>query len=357
MSKIVILGDCHFGARGDSVDFLCYFEKFYTEVFFPYLLENNIKTVIQLGDLFERRKYINFNSLRAARRFFFSKFDEYGIKLITLLGNHDVSYKNTLQVNSATLLLNEYISIDIYDKFGTVEIEGVPVDIIPWLCEENILDILESIEASKSKICFGHFEIGGFEMDRGNIFKGGTIEKTKLRKYDMVISGHFHHKSDDGHIFYLGTPYEITWADYNDPRGFHVFDVDTRDMEFIRNPYQMFHKIEYDDSVQDLEYWNAFDFISKKDTYIKIITLNKKDHYLFDTVIDNFYKAGAYDIGIVEDFTKEEEVEADSVDQAEDTLTTLMKFIDSQKFDVNVEKLKRIMREIYIEALNVEKTE
>ena len=32
------------------------------------------------------------------------------------------------------------------------------------------------------------------------------------------------------------------------PRGFHIlFDTETRELEFIQNPYEMFHKIYYDD--------------------------------------------------------------------------------------------------------------
>ena len=65
--KLCILGDTHFGARGDSLDFHKYFRKFYNDVFFPYLKENNITTIIQMGDLFDRIKYINFNSLYLSR--------------------------------------------------------------------------------------------------------------------------------------------------------------------------------------------------------------------------------------------------------------------------------------------------
>ena len=40
--KICILGDTHFGARGDSLDFHRYFEKFYDHVLFPYIKANDI---------------------------------------------------------------------------------------------------------------------------------------------------------------------------------------------------------------------------------------------------------------------------------------------------------------------------
>lgn len=357
MNKIAILGDSHFGVRGDNIDFHNYFQKFYDNIFFPYLIEHGIKNIYQVGDLFDRRKFINFNSLYLSREYFFNRLEQYDIRMATIIGNHDAAFKNTLKVNSPELLLKGFNNIDIHKNFKTVDISGIDVDLVPWICEDNRDEILENIRNSKSQICFGHFEINGFEMDRGNLFKGGQIEKSLLSKYEIVLSGHFHHKSDDGHIFYVGTPTENTWSDYNDPRGFHIFDLSTRSLEFIQNPYQMFHKITYDDAVQDSKYWQGYEFETKKDTYIKIVSINKNDPYLFDTVVDSFYKAGVCDIGIVEDFTELETQEDDVLDQAEDTLTSLNKHIDTQDFGVDVDKLKTLMREIYVEALNIQKSE
>ena len=254
MSKIIILGDTHFGVRGDSLEFHKYYRKFYDEVFFPYLIENNIKTIFQLGDLFDRRKFINFNSLYLSRGYFFNKLKEHNITMHTLLGNHDVAYKNTLEVNSSSLLLDGYKEVNVIDEFQTLEVEGTKIDIVPWICDDNEKEIFESMKTSGADICFGHFEIDGFEMDRGNVHQGGLDRKT-LSKYDIVLSGHFHHMSSADNITYVGTPYEMTWSDYNDPRGFHVFDTSTRELEFVRNPHRMFHKVYYDDAEQDFEYW------------------------------------------------------------------------------------------------------
>jgi DNA repair exonuclease SbcCD nuclease subunit len=355
--KLCILGDTHFGMRGDSLEFHKHYEKFYNDVFFPYLIDNKIDTVFQLGDLFDRRKFINFNSLYLARKYFFNKLKQNNIKFYTLLGNHDVTYKNTLEVNSSQLLLNEYDNITIFDDFATLEFDGVPIDIVPWLCDDNQSSIFDRIKESKSQLCFGHFEIDGFEMDRGNVCHGG-IDRNNLSKYDKVLTGHFHHKSDDGHIYYVGTPGEMTWADYNDPRGFHIFDTATREMEFIQNPYRMFHKLNYDDGEQDFEHWKSYDYNALKETYVKVVVLNKQNPYLFDNVIDNLYKAGVSDISIVEDFSDNLiDMEQEIVDQAEDTMTILSKYIDNLTLNVNNEKLKTLMRELYVEALNTEMTE
>lgn len=357
MSKIAILGDTHHGMRGDSIHFHNYFKNFYDNVFFPYLIENNINFIYQLGDLFDRRKFINFNSLYLAKQYFFDKLKQYNIKMITLLGNHDISYKNTLEVNSSELLLESYDNIEVINKFTTKHIYGIDVDIIPWICDENKESIFESIKSSKSQLCFGHFEIDGFEMDRGNVHVGG-LDRKELSKYDMVLSGHFHHKSDNGHIYYVGTPGEMTWSDYNDPRGFHILDLHNRTMEFIRNPYNIFNKVIYNDDEQDLEYWKKYDFESLKDSYIKIVVVNKQNPFLFDNVIDNLFKVGVIDISIVEDFIDLSiEEDKDIIDQAEDTFTVLSKYIDNLTLDVEKHKLKNIMRELYVEALNVQITE
>ena len=355
--KLCILGDTHFGARGDSLDFHRYFRKFYDEVFFPYLKANDIETIFQMGDLFDRRKYINFNSLHLCREYFFDRCEILGIKVHTLLGNHDVAFKNTLEVNSTGLLLNEYKYVQYYDSFETVDFDGVAIDVVPWICDENEVEIFQKIKDSKSQICFGHFDIAGFQMERGMISETG-VDKKLFSRYDVVLSGHFHHKSTDGQITYTGTPYEMTWSDYNDPKGFHIFDTDTRELQFVENPFHMFNKVMYDDKIHDFEYWKTYDFDSLKDTYVKVVVLNKQNPYLFDTVLDTLYKKGIADISIVEDFSDIVfDQDQELIDQAEDTMTILSKYIDNLSLNVENEKLKSLMRELYVEALNSEMIE
>jgi hypothetical protein len=75
-------------------------------------------------------------------------------------------------------------------------------------------------------------------------------------------------------------------------------------------------------------------------------------------VIDNLYKAGVADISIVEDFTDTSfDTDQEIIDQAEDTMTILSKYIDNLTLNVNSDKLKILMRELYVEALNTETTE
>lgn len=352
--KICILGDTHFGMRGDSLEFHNHYKKFYEETFFPYLIKNNITTVLQMGDLFDRRKFINFNTLYLAREYFFDKLKKHNIQFYTIIGNHDIYFKNILSVNSSQMLLNDYDNITVIDEPIKMVFDGVDVDVIPWICSDNEEGIIEFIKNSKSQICFGHFEIAGFEMDRGNVCHEG-LDKNILKRYDVVLSGHFHHKSTDGQITYVGTPGEMTWADYNDERGFHIFDTQTRELEFVLNPNRIFHKITYDDSNTDFEFWKKHDYSTYKDSYVKVVVLNKQNPYLFDSVIDNLYKCGVSNLAIVEDFTETIiENDQDLINQAEDTITILNKHIDNISINASNIKLKSLMKELYIEALNTE---
>jgi DNA repair exonuclease SbcCD nuclease subunit len=353
MAKICVLGDTHFSVRGDSLEFHRYFSKFYENIFFPYLEENKIQTIIQLGDLFDRRKYINFNSLYLSRRYFFEKLLEKNIKLIVLLGNHCSYFRNTLEVNSPNLLLGEYKNIEIIENFTSLNLDGLDIDIVPWICDDNENDIFQKIKNTKSEVCLGHFEISGFEMDKGIVCESG-IDKKLLSKYDIVLSGHFHHKSSSDNITYVGTPYEMTWSDYLDPKGFHIFDTETRELDFIKNPLTMFNKLFYNDEQQDMDFWKKVDYSLYKEKYVKMVVVNKQNPYLFDQVVDNLYKVGCSDISIVEDHLDVGELNDDLVDQAQDTLTILNSYVDVLELNVDNEKLKLIMRELYIEALNTE---
>jgi DNA repair exonuclease SbcCD nuclease subunit len=238
-----------------------------------------------------------------------------------------------------------------------MQFDDIDVDIVPWICDDNEVEITQKLKDSKSQIVFGHFEIAGFEMDRGNICHEG-IDRSLFNKYDVVLSGHFHHRSDDGHIYYVGSPNEMTWADYNDPRGFVIFDTHTREQEFVQNPYRMFYKLNYNDELENFAegYKPTFmDYSIYEGCYVKVVVVNKLNPFLFDIVIDSIYKSGAADISIVEDFTDTtNENDEELIDQAEDTVTILSKYIDNLTLNVENDKLKSLMRELYVEALNTE---
>ena len=145
------------------------------------------------------------------------------------MGNHDTYYKNTNEVN-AIQNLNLGPDIKIYTRATEVNIGGLDMLFIPWICDDNREDTIFQIDNSTSQIAMGHLEVKGFEMHKGVMNEHG-FEREHFRRFEKVLSGHFHKKSDDGQIFYLGTQYQIMWSDYNCPKGFHTFDTDTRELD------------------------------------------------------------------------------------------------------------------------------
>lgn len=348
--KIAIITDQHFGARNDSLTFLDFYQKFYDNTFFPVLDENGIDTVLILGDTFDRRKYVNFYSLQRAKEMFFDKLADRGIRVHMLAGNHDTYYKNTNDVNSPELLLTEYGNINVISKPETIVIDGTSICMMPWICPDNYQASIDQMANTNADICMGHFEIAGFAMYRGMESHDG-LSKDLFNKFDLVFSGHYHHRSSDKHIHYLGNPYELTWQDFNDPRGFHLFDLSTRELGFIQNPYTMFSRIEYDDKDREVLDLNALDL---KDKYVKLVVVNKTDYYKFDKFIQSLYTKGCHEIKIVEDLSEFEDGEVGEEINLEDTLSVLSNYIDSIETDVDKEQVKTFMKSLYTEAVNVE---
>ena len=350
---VAVLGDTHFGARNDSVHFSVFFEKFYKEIFFPYMEQHNIKHVIQLGDVFDRRKYINFQTLNHCKDYFFKKLNnEYSSWL--LVGNHDAYYKNTNDVNSLDMLLGEYSNINLITKPTEIELDRTSVVLLPWICDDNINETMQTVNSTKAQVAFGHLELTGFEMYKGQLMDHG-MDPNLFSKFDMVVSGHYHHKSHAKNITYTGTPYEMTWSDYGDLKGFHIFDTETRELEFISNPFKMFHKLHYDDLNQPVGYINAWDLTEMTGAYVKVIVRNKTNTLWFDSLIDRLEKSGVSDVQVVEDhFHLDLESDDDIVSQAEDTLTILRKYVDQIDSTVNKPRLENLLRTLYSEALSIE---
>jgi DNA repair exonuclease SbcCD nuclease subunit len=348
--KVAIITDQHFGARGDSIQCLDYYEKFYSDIFFPNLKEEGVKHILILGDTFDRRKFINFNTLARAKQMFFDVAYKEGIFITMIAGNHDTYYKNTNDVNSPELTLAEYENIVIVTRPETIDVHGTPVCFLPWICTDNYADSMKEIQTTKAEICMGHLEIAGFAMYRGAEAHDG-LSKESFNKFDMVFSGHYHHRSDDGHVYYLGNPYELTWQDHKDPRGFHIFDLETRKLNFIENTYSLFERFEYDDTAWDPD---CIDTSFVTDKYVKIIVINKSDFYKFDKFINRVYTKNPLDVKIVENFSEFNDGNVDENVNLEDTPSVLSNYIDSVDTEVDKDKVKSFMKALYTEALNKE---
>ena len=349
--KIALIADTHFGARNDNTSLQKYFVKFLDNIFFPYLTEHNIDTVIHLGDLVDKRKNISYLTLNGVRKDFIGRLDWQGIETHFIVGNHDTYYKNTNQINSINELFSTDSRITVYDKATTVEFDGVDICMLPWICQDNVEETMKHVEETSAQIAMAHLELTGFTMQKGVVCPHG-FNKKDFQKFDVVYSGHFHYKSDDRHIYYLGNPYEMMWSDYGVQKGFHVFDTETRELEFIENPYKMFHRINYDDSDKELDEILDQDFSIYENAYVKVVVVDKTNPFLFDRYIDALHKVEPSDISVIEEFDMDSG--DDDIEFVEDTLTILDSYLDGKDVGVDKSQVKALLRSVYQEAIAIE---
>jgi DNA repair exonuclease SbcCD nuclease subunit len=343
--KVAIITDTHYGARKGSKYLHDHFELFYRNVFFPALKEHKVETVIHMGDAFDSRKSIDYQSLEWAKRVVFDPLKKYDVHMI--IGNHDTYYKNTNSVNSPELLLQTYPNIKTYSDPTEVNIGGLNILLIPWINQENETTTFNLIQKTSSKVAMGHLEFQGFRVNRQLVMEHGLDSKL-FENFERVYSGHYHTRSDNGKIFYLGNPYEMYWTDVNDTRGFHIFDTETLTHTPINNPYKLFYNIYYEDTPYQL-----FDATEYENKIVKVIVRKKSKPKDFEKFIDKLYSAKIQELKIVENFDIIENNDF-VIDEEESTISILNRYIEESEFEYDKAIVKGIFQDLYKQACEVE---
>lgn len=353
--KVAVITDTHWGARADSREFLNHMVQFYRKIFFPELQERGIQTILHLGDIMEHRKFVNYVTLNALRKEFIERSSELGIGIHILVGNHDIPYRNTNEVNAMREIFGKHNHVKLYWEPEEIEIESARILMMPWINSSNQERCFEAMKRSKAECMFGHLHIRGFEMHRGVPAHDGFAPDL-FKKFQVVASGHFHKKSHYYNIQYLGAPYEMTWSDYNCPRGFHIFDTETLEFEYIRNPMHMFNKVFYSDDNDEKKELLAnakYDYL--KDSYVKVVVRAKDDPFLFDTIMTRIYAANPIDVVVVDDHRNMQAMsEADILNETEDTLTILHDYVETISTQVDKIELDNLLKSLYNEAMELD---
>ena len=344
--KVAIITDQHFGARKNSKLFHDYFLKFYNDVFFPYLEENGISVVVDMGDTFDSRKGIDFSALSWAKDNYYDKLSDMGVTVHTIVGNHTAYYKNTNDVNAVDLLLREYDNVTVYSEATEVNLDGLKTLFIPWINQENEKTTYQLIQKTTCKVAMGHLELNGFRVNKQVVMDHGH-ESELYSKFSKVFSGHYHTRSNDGRVFYLGNPYEMFWTDVGDRRGFTIFDTETQEHFHIDNPYKLFHNIYYEDT--DHQTFDAREYENK---IVKVIVRKKTDIKKFEKFIDKLYAVGIAELKVTENFDFAGWYGDDDFDplESEDTISILNRYIEEAEVSLDKSLVKKIMQEVYQEA-------
>ena len=202
------------------------------------------------------------------------------------------------------------------------------------------------IKESKAKVAMGHLELNGFVATHGHTMEHGADFEC-YDKFKQVFSGHYHTRSNNGRIYYLGNPYEMFWNDVNDKRGFHIYDTKTLKLKTINNPNALYKVINYNDTPRQLTKFNEY-----ANKIVKVVVRQKSDEKEYDRFMDSLFKANPHDVKIIEK-TDHLVFDGEIYNQTEDTMTLLSASVDDLETDLDKNRIKGLMKEVYQSACEV----
>lgn len=326
--QVLIIGDLHWGARSDNVAFLEHYAAYFRDQFFKILRVLKPDAVVQVGDVFDKRSYLNVNTLYYARKYFIDPLRESGIPSYVLTGNHDTYFKNTSRVNS----LQEVYGC-CHSQSPSFQVIWEPLEtefglLVPWIAPDEQENSLLAIEHSKARYCFGHFDIPGFYMSGGKKSEHG-FQRSMFAKFTRVISGHYHGRQNDGNIFYCGVPYEKSWEDHGQWIGIHLLDTDTGAIKAIPNPVRMHYQLDFTDGA--LSEASDIDPSNLEKKIVRLVVHDTKHAVKLERLIQKISAAKPESLSVVHKaltINSEQVLEEIKVADPDDTVTTITNYID-----------------------------
>lgn len=333
--KYVFITDTHAGVRNNSPIFFDYMGKFYDEIFFPYIRKHDIRVIFHLGDIVDKRQGIAFTTMKFLQENYLNRLGK--INHIPLVGNHDIPLRTTNEINALGVLgKSNPVEEPTFMKLGPCSFV-----LIPWIHKNNYEECMNFVKDNDADFCLMHPEFEGFEMHRGTTNKHGMSVKP-FKKFKRVLCGHFHLPSKKGNIQYLGSPFEMTWNDYGEKRGFWVYDSDTEKLEMIENPYKLFCVIEYPEK-------KKVDCTGK---YVKIIVREKDSAAAFEKFVESVYERGPINVQIVDQTEIFQDVEDFEVLETKDTFTILNDYLSETIDEKHVGRVQELASDVFKEAMD-----
>ena len=350
--KIAVLNDTHCGIRNSSQIFLDNAEDFYKNVFFPECEKQGVTQIVHLGDYYDNRKVINVKALNHNRKCFLNEMRKRGMTMDIIPGNHDTYFKNTNDMNSLKELLGHFMNeVNIIMEPTVMEYGSLKIAMLPWICQDNYDKSMDFISSCKADWLAAHLELNGFEMMRG-VKNTHGMSAELFKRFELVLTGHFHVGSRQDNIWYLGSQMEFFWSDAHDNKYFHIIDTESREVERIRNPYTLFHKIVYNDKETD---YNNYDTSVLDKKFVKVVVVEKSDSFGFDRFIDRIQSQDIYDLKISENFNEfiGSNVEDEGL-EVDDTPQLMDDYIDGVDTDLDKGRIKVMMRDLMTQAQALE---
>jgi len=342
--KIAFIGDLHFGARNSNQVIQRHQRSFLMNCFWPYIEKNNIKTVIQTGDYFDNRKWINLQTMSFQKMYFVDFAEKLNVTVHGIIGNHDIPLRHSLVMNSPQQILTQS-HMNFYDKPKTLNFDGVDITFIPWVCKENYEEVTNVIRKG-GDILVGHLETQGAVLLPGRLSEEGYLP-ADFKNWKEVISGHYHTQNKIANIHYIGIPYQLMWNDTSSKQGFWILDTTDRSWEFVENKGKYFHRITWNDGCD-------YPIELCLDSYVKINIKKKTSFEEFEKFIDRVNFQEPFEVKILESFEEFNQENVGEIIQLSSTTELIGEYIDDVATDNNKESIKKLMIEIYEDAMSVD---
>jgi len=263
MSKQILISDLHFGNGNDSQlhnqDLLD---------FFQWIIDNS--------DGVSSRNKLSIDTINYAIR---------GIELLAsnfevvhmLIGNHDMHYRDTRNVNSCEIF-RHIENVNIIDDYQ-MHSDSIYVS---WLCNgEEYDELIETTKRNNIKYMFSHSEFSSFMMNDHYEMEHGQSHK-ELKHLDIVFTGHYHGRQIKDNVVYIGTPFPYDMNDCNDPnKGMCVFDDLTGKYEF--KDYSKVHVLSLTpEEIMETD-WSEFDL---EDVTVRVVVEDDVSRETLDKITD-----------------------------------------------------------------------
>ena len=339
--KLAIVSDLHIGIKKSSDVHLKIAHDFFHRKLFPYLKENDIRTIMVLGDVFDTRETINVKAMNFVYDLFSMPFN-----FIILTGNHDLYHNNNAAITSLKIL-SRFNNVELVNLARDYKIGDSSFFIVPWV--QDMEEFKKSLELSQASICFGHFDIDGFSYT-GNTISEKSINPKIFSKFDKVFSGHFHTRCskiiNNTEIVYVGCPYELTRADAGNAKGFHVYDTETNNYEFIENKLSPRHiQVKYPTILDEATLQNNF-----IDVFVDEADLKDDDkikEYLKIYNSEKYLQAPTVKIIKTEDYLTED-LKID--DESKSIIELITEYVKLQENIDNKKDLTKLLNIVYEES-------
>ncbi len=289
--KLGLISDHHWGINKNSEEKVRTGEQVMENYAFM-MKSDGVSEVLFLGDWNHNRDYVHINTQERARHtleLFASHFDHVHM----IVGNHDIHFKNTNDVNSVDQF-NRIPNVSVYKDYTEVQFGNNQFAMCPWGYEPK--------RETHLSAAFGHFEFSGAALV-GAVSQGSYTMDKVTQVAPLVFSGHFHirkeYETKYGKVITIGNDYEQSWSDVGNSKGFYIFDPNSLEYEFTENTFSPKHIPVRWSNIKE------FDTSSIKNNYVRIIVDSDYEYDDVVKVMQTFSRAGARSVEPDYQFQKE----------------------------------------------------